>query len=107
VMDAAGSGRAAVFGASEGGNMSMLFAATYPERTVTLCTFGCTAKRIWSPDYPWAPRWEDRVATFVQTERYWTSGFDWSDLAPSLDPARLAEIGRYYRRCATPGAAVA
>jgi pimeloyl-ACP methyl ester carboxylesterase len=49
VMDAVGSERAAVFGASEGGNMSMLFAATYPERTVALATFGCTAKRVWSP----------------------------------------------------------
>ena len=32
VMDAAESERAAVFGFSEGGNMSALFAATYPER---------------------------------------------------------------------------
>ena len=30
VMDAAESERAAVFGFSEGGNMSALFAATYP-----------------------------------------------------------------------------
>ena len=34
VMDAAGSERAAVFGTSEGGNMSVLFAATYPARTL-------------------------------------------------------------------------
>ena len=33
VMDAAGSERAALFGLSEGGPMSILFAATYPERT--------------------------------------------------------------------------
>ena len=46
VMDAVGSERAVVFGASEGGNMSMLFAATYPERTIALCTFGSTAKRV-------------------------------------------------------------
>ena len=32
VLDAVGSERAALFGHSEGGNMSMLFAATYPER---------------------------------------------------------------------------
>ncbi|WP_247380589.1 MULTISPECIES: alpha/beta hydrolase [unclassified Bradyrhizobium] len=32
VMDAVGSERAAVFGTSEGGAMSMLFAASYPER---------------------------------------------------------------------------
>ena len=33
VMDAVGSRRAALFGSSEGGPMSLLFAATYPERT--------------------------------------------------------------------------
>jgi class 3 adenylate cyclase len=107
VMDAVGSERAAIFGASEGGNMSMLFAATYPERTVALATFGCTAKRVWSPDYPWAPTPEQRQATFDHVERQWTTGIDWDDVAPSLDPPALAELSRYYRRCATPGAALA
>jgi len=107
VMDAVGSERAAVFGASEGGNMSMLFAATYPDRTIALCTFGCTAKRIRSPDYPWAPTWEERVDAFDHVERYWTTGLGWDDIAPSLDPAGLAELSRYYRRCASPGAALA
>jgi pimeloyl-ACP methyl ester carboxylesterase len=40
VMDAAGSERAAVFGFSEGGNLSALFAVTYPERTSALVVFG-------------------------------------------------------------------
>src|ERR1051325_1059274 len=40
VMDAARSKRAAVFGFSEGGAMSMLFAATYPERTRALMLYG-------------------------------------------------------------------
>jgi len=52
VMDAVGSQRAAILGTSEGGNMSALFAATYPERTVALVVFGTFAKRIWSADYP-------------------------------------------------------
>jgi class 3 adenylate cyclase len=107
VMDAVGSERAAIFGASEGGNMSMLFAATYPERTTALCTFGSTAKRIRSTDYPWAPTWEERQQAFAQVEHQWTSGLEWEDVAPSLDPAGLAELSRYYRRCASPGAAVA
>ena len=108
VMDAVGSERAAVFGASEGGNMSMLFAATYPERTVALASFGCTAKRVWSPDYPWAPTPERRQKTFEQVELQWTSGLDdWKDVAPSLGPAALADLSRYYRRSASPGAALA
>ena len=36
VMDAAGSQRAALFGASEGGPMSLLFAATYPQAEIFL-----------------------------------------------------------------------
>jgi class 3 adenylate cyclase len=107
VMDAVDCERAAIFGASEGGNMSMIFAASYPARTIALCTFGCTAKRIWSPDYPWAPTREKRLDTFAETERYWTTGLGWEDVAPSLDRAGLAELARYYRRCASPGAAVA
>ena len=107
VMDAVSSERAAIFGASEGGSMSMLFAAAYPERTVALCTFGSTARRIRTEEYPWAPTWEERQEALSSVEEMWTSGLDWADVAPSLDPSRLAELSRYYRRCASPGAAVA
>src|SRR5438067_4658967 len=51
VMEAVGSERAVVFGMSEGGNMALLFAATYPERTIALVTFSVFAKRVWSPEY--------------------------------------------------------
>ena len=56
VMDAAGSERALVVGYSEGGPLSVLFAATYPERVAGLVLIGCFAKRV-DPDddYPWAP----------------------------------------------------
>jgi pimeloyl-ACP methyl ester carboxylesterase len=33
ILDELGSERAALFGVSEGGAMSLLYAATYPERT--------------------------------------------------------------------------
>ncbi len=61
VLEAVGSERAALFGHSEGGNMCVLFAATYPERTAALITLGCFAKRR-DPDddYPWAPTAENR-----------------------------------------------
>jgi pimeloyl-ACP methyl ester carboxylesterase len=36
VMDAAGSPRATILGWSEGGSMSLMFSATYPERTSAL-----------------------------------------------------------------------
>ena len=105
VMDAVGSERAAVFGASEGGNMSLLFAATYPQRTIALCTFGCFSKRIWSRDYPWAPTPEERQATYDAIERDFANAF--KDLAPSLSAERYAQHVTYYRRCTSPGAALA
>jgi len=54
VMDAAGSERAALFGVSEGGPMSVLFAATHPERISSLVLCGAMARTTEAPDYPWA-----------------------------------------------------
>lgn len=107
VMDAVGSERATFFGASEGGGMSILFAATYPERTEALCTFGCFAKRVWSPDYPWAPTPEERQRSYAAVEREWATGMDVADIAPSLDEASRAQLATHLRRCASPGAALA
>jgi pimeloyl-ACP methyl ester carboxylesterase len=53
VMDAAGSARAAVLSASVGVPMSVLFAATYPERTSALVLARGFARELWAPDYPW------------------------------------------------------
>ena len=47
VMEEVGSQRAALFGASEGGPMCLLFAATYPERTLGLLLWGCFARYDW------------------------------------------------------------
>jgi pimeloyl-ACP methyl ester carboxylesterase len=109
VMDAVGSERAALFGFSEGGNMSMLFAATYPERTRALATFGMFAKRIWSPDYPWAPTPEQRAKEYEVVAREWGNMMDLSNYAPSAigDAAFAERLATYFRRAASPGSAVA
>src|SRR5271166_2769978 len=46
VMDDIGSQRATLFGFSEGGPMSLLFAATYPERVSKLVLFGSFPKSV-------------------------------------------------------------
>ena len=109
VMDAAGSERAALFGFSEGGNMSVLFAATYPERTVALVTFGIFAKRVRTPDYPWAPTPEQRQREIELVEREWGREMDVDLLAPSAaaDPAFKRRLLSYFRRSASPAAAAA
>ena len=53
VMDAVASSRAAFYGLSEGAAMSILFAATYPERTAALVVRSAYPRRMWAPDYPW------------------------------------------------------
>ena len=112
VLEAVGSDRAALFGHSEGGNMCVLFAATYPERTTALITLGSFAKRR-DPDddYPWAPTAENRDETAADVER------NWGHLRPQdveyYAPSRVGEeqfvraLERYLRRGASPGAAAA
>src|SRR6266550_2791078 len=50
--------------------------------TIALCTFGSTAKRIRTPEYPWAPSWEERLKAFDHVEQLWMTGIDWEDTAP-------------------------
>jgi pimeloyl-ACP methyl ester carboxylesterase len=107
VMDAAGSARAALFGSSEGGLMSVLFAATYPERTRALVALAIYAKRVWSPDYPWAPTPEARAAEIEEIERTWGGEMDIDNIAPSAGEAFKRRAVAYFRRSASPGAAVA
>jgi DNA-binding SARP family transcriptional activator/pimeloyl-ACP methyl ester carboxylesterase len=52
VLDAVGSQRTTLFGVSEGGPMSMLFAATHPERTTGLVIYGSYASFLKRPGYP-------------------------------------------------------
>jgi pimeloyl-ACP methyl ester carboxylesterase len=109
VMDALGSARAALFGHSEGACMCILFAATYPERTVALITYGAFAKRFRSEDYPWAPTLEERLRGAEELERNWGEPrvADLAYYAPSVaDDASFQEwLDTYFRRSASPKAA--
>src|SRR5207244_12638333 len=67
VMDAVGSRRAAFYGLSEGAAMSLLFAATYRERTAALVVRSGFPRRMWATDYPWG-RPEEEYARAVERE---------------------------------------
>jgi serine/threonine protein kinase len=109
VLDAVGSERAALCGISEGGPMCSLFAATYPEKTTALVMIGTYAKRIWDPEYPWAPSLESRQRFFELMQREWGGPVGIAERAPSKasDPTFRDWWATYLRMGASPGAAVA
>ena len=89
VMDAVGSARAAIMGVSEGAPMSILFAATYPERVSALVLQAGAPRFVWAPDYPFG----GTVDEYDREVRRMVDGWGSSDyldeavafMAPSYD----------------------
>ncbi|MGA7872576.1 MAG: adenylate/guanylate cyclase domain-containing protein [Candidatus Binatus sp.] len=105
-LDAAGSKRTAVFGWSEGGPMSLMFAATYPERTSALVTFGAFASMR---AQPWALSQEQFNRFLAALDAHWGEGVLVGINAPSLrnDEVFVQAFGRLERNAASPGAILA
>jgi class 3 adenylate cyclase len=111
VMDAAGCGRAAFFGISEGGPMSALVAAAHPDRVSALVLYGAMARTTEAPDYPWASPADalrESAAEFITP--YWgrqSQGMV-ELFAPSLadDPQAVEFAARMERSAASPGMVV-
>ncbi|WP_299218708.1 alpha/beta fold hydrolase [uncultured Aquimarina sp.] len=109
VMDAVDSEKAVLFGHSEGGSVSALFSATYPDRVISLITFGIFAKRRYSKDYPWAPTDQERQVVYDMIENDWGSGeMNLASLAPSKakDKTFMDWLASYFRLGASPSAAL-
>jgi pimeloyl-ACP methyl ester carboxylesterase len=97
VMDAAGMGQAAVWGVSEGGALSMLFAATYPDRCRALVLFGA-----------WARANQEAIDGLLSyVDRGWGSGGSLPLFAPSRadDPALQIWWRKFERLGASPAGA--
>jgi class 3 adenylate cyclase len=109
VMDAADSDRAAVFGVSEGGPMSVLFAATYPERVSHLVLFGTQMRFTAAEDHDWLPPEEELAELAEFTEQEWANGPLLDMFAPSMvgDEAYAQWWARALRNAASPAAAAA
>jgi class 3 adenylate cyclase len=88
VMDAVGAERAALLGVSEGGPMSLLFAATYPERTSALVLCGAEVKEETTEDWPWGEMTRtDFEQTVVTLPQRWGKGLSASKFFPdAADP---------------------
>ncbi len=104
VMDAAGSERAALFGVSEGGPMSLLFAATYPQRVRGLILLGSFAR------HPFLTVEGHRKERIEVVDRSWGTGeYTLGRFVPTMssDEAIRRDVARWERLSASPSATIA
>ena len=113
VMDAASSERAAIFGISEGGPMTLLFAATYPDRAWGAVIYGGFVRGTWSPEFPYEPTVAEYDQSIATIPRSWASReqvvrtMQWLVPSAAEDEEEIAWWERYLRQSVSPGAAVA
>ena len=108
VMDAVGIQRASLFGASEGGSMACLFAATYPQRVNSLLVWGAQARWIASPDHPWGQTRAEHDQMLAMVLDGWPSveyiTGPGAGVGKQADPSYIESIARYMRAAASPSA---
>jgi pimeloyl-ACP methyl ester carboxylesterase/DNA-binding CsgD family transcriptional regulator len=109
VMDAAGSERAALFGISEGGPLSIVFACTHPTRTSALIVYGSYARWLEDQGYPWGRSPEQFQDFLAGIDRAWETGEWWIQHNPTAlaDERYRTWWARYLRAAASPGMATA
>jgi class 3 adenylate cyclase/pimeloyl-ACP methyl ester carboxylesterase len=104
VMDATGSRRAAMIGVSEGGPMSVLFAATHPRRVAALALYGSLPRFLWAPDFPWGQTRVDWDRALEHEIRRWGTIEQARELRPGADDVEAERIARNRRLMASPNA---
>lgn len=106
VMDAAGSGRAILFGASEGGPGCVRFAVDHPGRVAALFLWGSLPKGSRSRDFPHALSAEQYDLWLARLISQWGGPAELDIFAPSLakDPAVAQWWAGLLRAGSSPGA---
>jgi len=111
VMDAVGVERVHLLGASEGGSMACLFAATYPHRVLSLMMWGAQARWIATPDHPWGQTAEEHEQMLATIHDDWPSmeylTGPGAGLGKDADPVYVENVARYMRAAASPSAVYA
>jgi pimeloyl-ACP methyl ester carboxylesterase/class 3 adenylate cyclase len=105
VMDAAGSERAALVGVSEGGPMSIVFAATYPERTRALVLYGTLPRFTRAPGFPFGPTREEYLRGSQRDIEGWgTVELARGWLGADATDDQVERLSQLMRQGASPGA---
>ena len=108
VMDAADCESAALCGVSEGGPMSLLFAATYPERVRALVNYGSLPRFVRGPNFPWGEPKHEYLAEYEAEAEAWGSEERARDFLESqgleVTPEAIATRQRRDRMTISPGA---
>jgi len=106
VLDAAGSRRVVLFGASEGGPACIKFAADFPDRVAGLILFASLAKGSAAPDYPHTLKAGQYDMWLRQLVEVWGGPAGIETFAPSLsrDPRARAWWAGLLRAASSPGA---
>lgn len=111
VMDAVGSESAFLIGESEGGPLSMLFAAAHPERTSGLILMGGEVRERTDDEWPWGENTVEDFEAMVARipERWGRPGPFMEFFAPSQaeTPWLIDWSARLQRNANTPGGAEA
>ena len=110
VLDATGSERAALAGVSEGGPLSMLFAASYPERTDALLLIGAEVKEETTDDWPWGEGTREEHDSYIEAvHERWGKGLSAPFFFPNdPDPEGMrAWFGKLQSAAMTPRDAIA
>ena len=105
VMDAASADRPALFGVSEGGPTSLLFAATYPERVRSLVLYGTTASALKElGNHPGGFTQASYASVLDEINEHWGEGALAEQLfgAAADIPGVREALGRYQRLSASP-----
>lgn len=106
VIDAVGSKRVVLIGASEGGPGCIHFAALHPERLAGLVLYGSLAKGSWAPDYPFVLKHGQYDAWLQRLVRDWGGAAELATFAPSLAGNAQAKSwwAALLRAASSPGA---
>jgi class 3 adenylate cyclase len=85
VLDAVQSERAAIFATGYAAFVAIMFAATYPERTVGIILGNASANSLWSEETPWEST-EEQWEEFTHRQRTWSRS-DALEHVRALDPS--------------------